>query len=337
MAAGEAVGCFALTEPGAGSDPRRCRPRRGGSGRTGSSTAPSDGSGSRRSRTSRSSGRAPDDGIRGFVVPTRRPGLQGRDDPRQALLRASRPVRGLAGRLPRAPRRDAPRRAPPAGSANCLDGGALRDHLGGDGRRASCYEAALEYSQAPRCSSASPSRASSSAAKLADATTGANAGPPYALPPRPHERRRHAAPERCRSASSTTPGRRSRSPATVRGVLGGSGITLDHPIHAPRGQPRAVADVRGHPRGPPAHPRPRADRHPGLQLTASGREDAPRGRSASSSTRGRPQRVAEGALVALGTATSASYWRGGRGSWRRGWRSCPRTSSSYLRRRPRAR
>jgi Acyl-CoA dehydrogenases len=59
MAAGDLIGCFGLTEPEAGSDPASMTTTARRAGTAGSSTAPSGGSASRRSRTSPSSGRAP--------------------------------------------------------------------------------------------------------------------------------------------------------------------------------------------------------------------------------------------------------------------------------------
>ena len=89
MAAGEAVGCFGLTEPDAGSDPAAMRTR-----------ARRDGpdwilSGTKMWITNGSIADVAviwaqtDEGVRGFVVPTGTPGFGARDIPRKLSLRAS--------------------------------------------------------------------------------------------------------------------------------------------------------------------------------------------------------------------------------------------------------
>ena len=71
MAAGEAIGCFGLTEPDHGSDPAACAPAPGATATTGCSTAPRCGSPTAASPTSPWSGPRTEDGVRGFLVPDR--------------------------------------------------------------------------------------------------------------------------------------------------------------------------------------------------------------------------------------------------------------------------
>ena len=89
MAAGEAMGCFGLTEPDSGSDPSSMRTRRAATGTTGYSTGRKCGSPTVASPTSPSSGPRRTEGIHGFVVPHRRARLQANNIHKKLSLRAS--------------------------------------------------------------------------------------------------------------------------------------------------------------------------------------------------------------------------------------------------------
>ena len=125
MAAGEAIGCFGLTEPDAGSRPggdAHARPPR--RRRTGCSTAPRCGSPTARSPTSPSSGRAADEtaAIRGFVVPTDTPGFTANDIHKKLSLRASVTAELVLEDVRAARRRRAARgRRRSAGPLSCLN------------------------------------------------------------------------------------------------------------------------------------------------------------------------------------------------------------------------
>ena len=89
MAAGEALGCFALTEPDAGSDPAACGPAQ-------RATAPAgclDGAKMWITNGSRADVAVvwaqTDEGVRGFLVPTDAPGFTAADMDRKLSLRAS--------------------------------------------------------------------------------------------------------------------------------------------------------------------------------------------------------------------------------------------------------
>ena len=90
MAAGEAIGCFGLTEPDAGSDPSgmrtRARRRRRRLGARRHQDVDHERSGRRRRRRL---GAARTTGVRGFVVPTDSPGLTAPEVPGKLSLRAS--------------------------------------------------------------------------------------------------------------------------------------------------------------------------------------------------------------------------------------------------------
>ncbi len=89
MAAGEAIGCFGLTEPDAGSIPARCAPARGATAATGSCTGRRCGSPTARSPTSRSCGRGPTRASAASSCPAGTKGLRTQDIHRKLSLRAS--------------------------------------------------------------------------------------------------------------------------------------------------------------------------------------------------------------------------------------------------------
>ena len=102
-----------------------------------------------------------DDGVRGFVVPTRHAGLQRAGDPPEALAARVGDLRARPRRRPPAGRRaSCPRPTGLQCAARVPQRGALRDRLRRDGRGARLPEAALEYAQ-PRSSSTSRSAPSS--------------------------------------------------------------------------------------------------------------------------------------------------------------------------------
>jgi glutaryl-CoA dehydrogenase len=109
MARFEAVGCFGLTEPTAGSDPSSMR-----------TFARGDGSGWVISGSKRWIGMGTiadvaviwaqtEDGVRGFLVPTDTPGFSARDIETKLSMRASIQMRPFPRRRPAPRERDAPR------------------------------------------------------------------------------------------------------------------------------------------------------------------------------------------------------------------------------------
>jgi glutaryl-CoA dehydrogenase len=147
MAAGEAVGCFGLTEPDAGSDPQsmRTKARRDGSDWILSGTKMWITNGSMAdvavvwART--------DDGVRGFVVPTDTPGFSTQDIHQKMSLRASVTSELILddvrlpeeAMLPEAEGLKAP--------LSCLSEARFGIVFGAMGAARACYESALEYSK----------------------------------------------------------------------------------------------------------------------------------------------------------------------------------------------
>ena len=146
MAAGDALGCFGLTEPDSGSDPAsmRTNARRDGSDwiLNGTKTWISNGSVADVAivwaRT--------DAGIRGFIVPTDTPGFSARDITRKLSLRASHTSELVMDdvRLPHGA--VLPGVTSMRGPLSCLTEARYGILWGSLGAARSCYEAALDYS-----------------------------------------------------------------------------------------------------------------------------------------------------------------------------------------------
>lgn len=145
LARGEAIGCFALTEPEAGSDPSSMQ-----------TFARRDGTDWRLSGIKRwiSYGSIADvalvwaqtdEGIRGFLVETSAPGFSARQIPRMASLRASVTSTLILDdvRLPEAAR--LPGATGLRAALSCLDEGRLGIAWGAMGAAAACFEAARDY------------------------------------------------------------------------------------------------------------------------------------------------------------------------------------------------
>jgi glutaryl-CoA dehydrogenase len=147
MAAGEAIGCFGLTEPDSGSDPgsMRTRARRDGSDWIlhGQKMWITNGGIADVAvvwaRT--------DEGVRGFLVPRGTPGFQTQDIHKKLSLRASVTSELLLDdvRLPAEAR--LPEATSLAGPLSCLNEARFGIVWGAAGAARACFEAALEYSR----------------------------------------------------------------------------------------------------------------------------------------------------------------------------------------------
>jgi glutaryl-CoA dehydrogenase len=146
MAAGEAIGCFGLTEPDAGSDPgsMRTRARRDGSDWIVSGTKMWITNGSVAdvavvwART--------DDGVRGFLVPAGTPGFTTQDIHQKLSLRASITSELLLDDVRLPAEAQLPEAAGLRAPLSCLSEARFGIVFGAVGAARACYEAALEYS-----------------------------------------------------------------------------------------------------------------------------------------------------------------------------------------------
>jgi glutaryl-CoA dehydrogenase len=146
MAAGEAIGCFGLTEPDAGSDPgsMRTRARRDGGDWVLSGTKMWITNGSVAdvavvwART--------DDGVRGFLVPAGTPGFTTQDIHQKLSLRASVTSELILDDVRLPAEAQLPEAAGLRAPLSCLSEARFGIVFGSVGAARSCYEAALEYS-----------------------------------------------------------------------------------------------------------------------------------------------------------------------------------------------
>ncbi len=147
MAAGEAIGCFGLTEPDAGSDPgsMRTRARRDGEDWiiNGQKMWITNGSAAAVAVVWAQT----DEGVRGFVVPKGTPGFTTQDIHKKISLRASITSELLLDevRLPDSAR--LPEAAGLRGPLSCLNEARYGIVWGAAGAARACYEAALSYAK----------------------------------------------------------------------------------------------------------------------------------------------------------------------------------------------
>jgi glutaryl-CoA dehydrogenase len=230
MAAGEAIGCFGLTEPDAGSDP--------GSMRT---TARRDGDdwvldGTKMWITNGSIADVAvvwartDEGIRGFVVPTDTPGLAARHIPHKMSLRASDTSELVLDgvRLPE----DAvlPGVTGLKGPLSCLSEARFGILFGAVGAARACYEAALDYAGERQMFGGPIARFQLIQRQLVEMMVAVNRGMLVAL----HVGRMKD--EGGVSAAHISFGKLDNVrmalevARTARGVLGANGISLEYPV-----------------------------------------------------------------------------------------------------------
>jgi glutaryl-CoA dehydrogenase len=147
MAAGEAIGCFGLTEPDAGSDPgsMRTRARRDGSDwiLNGTKMWITNGSSAQVAIVWAQT----DEGVRGFIVPKGTPGFTTQDIHKKLSLRASITSELILDdvRLPDSAR--LPEATGLRGPLSCLNEARYGIVWGAAGAARACFEAALEYAK----------------------------------------------------------------------------------------------------------------------------------------------------------------------------------------------
>ena len=230
MAAGQAIGCFGLTEPDAGSDPgsMRTRARRDGGDWIlhGQKMWITNGSIADVAvvwaRT--------DDGIRGFLVPKDTPGFSTQEIHKKLSLRASVTSELLLDdvRLPA----DAllPGATSLRGPLSCLNEARYGIVWGAIGAARACFEAALAYSQ-ERIVFGKPIAATQlQQAKLADMATEVNRGILLAVHLGRMKDEGRLAPEHVSMGKLANVNAALHVARTARQVLGANGITLEYPV-----------------------------------------------------------------------------------------------------------
>ena len=230
MAAGEAIGCFGLTEPDAGSDP--------GSMRTTAKRSGDDWvlNGTKMWITNGSLADAAvvwartDEGVRGFLVPRGTPGFSTQDIHRKLSLRASVTSELILDdvRLPAAARLPEAEglRAPLA----CLNEARFGIVFGAVGAARACYEAALEYAGS-RVQFGKPIAAFQlTQAKLAQMLIKVNQGALLALHLGRMKDAGRLRPEHVSFGKLANVNAALEVCREARQVLGANGITLEYPV-----------------------------------------------------------------------------------------------------------
>jgi glutaryl-CoA dehydrogenase len=230
MAEGEAIGCFGLTEPDAGSDPgsMRTRARRDGSDwiLNGTKMWATNGSMSDVAIIWAKT----DDGIRGFVVPTDTPGFSTQDIHMKLSLRASVSSELLLDdvRLPE----DAvlPEAHGLRGPLSCLNEARFGIVFGATGAARACYEAALEYAGERIMFGKPIAGYQLIQRKLAEMVLEVNKGTLLALHLGRMKDEGRLRPEQVSFGKLSNVNGALAVAREARQILGGNGITLEYPV-----------------------------------------------------------------------------------------------------------
>jgi len=230
MAAGEAIGCFGLTEADFGSDPNHMR-----------TAAKRDGdewvlSGSKTWITNGSIADVAviwaqtDDGIRGFLVPTDTPGFSANDIHRKLSLRASVTSELVLDEV-RVPE-DAvlPGVTGMKGPLSCLSEARFGIVWGAMGAARACFACALEYSKTRVQWGRPIAGFQLTQEKLANMATELNKGTLLALHLGRMKDEGHLRPEHVSMGKLNNVREALEIARTARTILGASGITLEYPI-----------------------------------------------------------------------------------------------------------
>jgi glutaryl-CoA dehydrogenase len=230
MAAGEAIGCFGLTEPDAGSDPGAMRTR-----------ARRDGDdwilhGQKMWITNGSVAdvavvwAATDEGIRGFLVPQGTPGFTTQDIHKKLSLRASVTSELLLDdvRLPAAAL--LPEATSLRGPLSCLNEARFGIVFGAVGAARACFESALDYA-GERTAFGKPIAATQlQQAKLADMALKVNQGTLLALHLGRMKDEGLLRPEHVSMGKLGNVNAALEVARAARQVLGANGVTLEYPV-----------------------------------------------------------------------------------------------------------
>lgn len=230
MAAGDAIGCFGLTEPDAGSDPAsmRTRARRDGDDwiLDGSKMWITNGSVADVAVVWAQT----DEGIRGFVVPTQVDGFSASDIHQKMSLRASVTSELVLDGVRLPATAVLPGVVGMKGPLSCLSEARFGIMFGAVGAARACYEAALDYTAERRMFGKPIASFQLIQRQLAEMMIGINRGMLLAL----HVGRKKD--EGTADAAHISMGKLDNVrmaldvARTARGVLGANGITLEYPV-----------------------------------------------------------------------------------------------------------
>ncbi len=230
MAAGEAIGCFGLTESDSGSDPgsMRTRARRDGSDwiLDGSKMWITNGSIADVAIVWAQT----DDGIRGFVVPTDTPGFSANLIHKKLSLRASVTSELVLDgvRLPEVAA--LPEVKGLKGPLSCLNEARFGILFGAVGAARACYEAALDYSLEREQFGAPIARFQLTQQKLVEMMVAVNRGMLLALHIGRLKDAGRAGPEHISFGKYDNVKMALQVAREARSVLGANGITLEYPV-----------------------------------------------------------------------------------------------------------
>jgi glutaryl-CoA dehydrogenase len=245
MASGDAIGCFGLTEPDAGSDPGAMRTR-----------ARRDGSdwilhGQKMWITNGSVAdvavvwAVTDEGVRGFLVPSGAKGFSTQDIHRKLSLRASITSELLLDDVRLPAEALLPEATSLRGPLSCLNEARYGIVWGAIGAARACFEAALAYSR-ERIAFGRPIAATQlQQSKLADMATEVNRGTLLALHLGRLKDAHRLAPEQVSMGKLANVNAALHVARTARQVLGANGITLEYPVMRHMNNLEAVVTYEG--------------------------------------------------------------------------------------------
>jgi len=245
MASGDAIGCFGLTEPDAGSDPgaMRTRARRDGSDWVlhGQKMWITNGSVADVAVV----WAATDEGVRGFLVPQGTKGFTTQDIHRKLSLRASITSELLLDDVRLPAEALLPEATSLRGPLSCLNEARYGIVWGAIGAARACFEAALAYSR-ERIAFGRPIAATQlQQSKLADIATEVNRGALLALHLGRLKDAHRLAPEQVSMGKLANVNAALHVARTARQVLGANGITLEYPVMRHMNNLEAVVTYEG--------------------------------------------------------------------------------------------
>jgi len=230
MAAGEAIGCFGLTEPDFGSNPggMRTRARRDGTDwvLTGSKMWITNGS---VADVAVVWARA-DEGIRGFVVPTDSPGFSAPEIKRKLSLRASVTSELVLDDVRVPGSAMLPGAVGLSGPLSCLTEARFGIIFGALGAARDCLETAIEYSRTREIFDKPLASYQLTQAKLADMALELGKGMLLALHLGTLKDRHELRPEQVSLGKLNNTREAIAIARECRTILGAAGITLEHPV-----------------------------------------------------------------------------------------------------------